>query len=358
MPTGQALGHTDTAARRVAVRASVAENAAFDMAYGVMNVLATIVAAYGLLANSPAVIIGAMVIAMLLGPIAGIGLALVDGDQRLLRTAATALVGGVLLVLGTGWLVGRFHTDLPATREMLARTAPNLFDLMVALGGGAAGAYAAISPRLNVAFVGVAIATALVPPLTTCSLFLARGDFALAAGAFLLALTNIVAIQCAYSVVFFVYGFHGITARAARTWGAVVENGVSVVALGVLGLVMAANLHAMVGRELYENTVRQTLRADLTRHPEASLVDVRFRHTGERTLVYAVVRGPTPFSAAQVAEMERTLPPPPGQRGSVLWVRYVHTTEMSGQGPVSPAEDPAGALSGADPDDAHGTDAG
>jgi uncharacterized membrane protein len=71
---------------------------------------------------------------------------------------------------------------------------------MVALGGGAAGAYAWISPRLSIALVGVAIATALVPPLATCSPFLARADFALAGGALLLAVSNIVAIQFASSV--------------------------------------------------------------------------------------------------------------------------------------------------------------
>ena len=274
------------------MRSTVVENASFDTAYVVMNVLATIVATYGLLGDSTAVVIGAMVIAMLLGPISGIDLALVDGYKRLLAKVATALGGGILIVLGTAFLVGLFNQEIPASREMLERTAPNVFDLMIALGGGAAGAYAIISPRLNVAFVGVAIATALVPPLSVCTLFLARGEFELSAGALLLALTNIVAIQCASSVVFFAHGFHDITKRAKLTWEAVAEDGVSVAALVVLGLVMTANLHAMVDQVVYQNAVRRTLRADLSRHPEAYLADVRFRRTQGRTLVHAVVRGP------------------------------------------------------------------
>ncbi len=75
---------------RAAARSSVAENSSFDQAYVVMNILATIVASYGLLADSAAVVIGAMVIAMLLGPLLGMGLALVDGNSRLLRKASTA----------------------------------------------------------------------------------------------------------------------------------------------------------------------------------------------------------------------------------------------------------------------------
>ncbi len=157
--------------QREAVRSRVAETSSFDKAYAVMNTLSTVVASYGLLADSAAVVIGGMVIAMLLGPIAGVGLALVDANSRLLRKATAALVAGVLLVFLAAFLVGIFNREMPVSKEMMDRTAPNLFDLMIALGGGAAGAYAVISPRLSIAFVGVAIATALVPPLATCGMF-------------------------------------------------------------------------------------------------------------------------------------------------------------------------------------------
>ena len=79
---------------------------------------------------------------------------------------------------------------------------------MIALAGGAAGAYATVSPRLSVGLVGVAIATALVPPLSTCSICLARGDTRLAFGGFLLFFANLVAIQFASSVVMFLHGYH------------------------------------------------------------------------------------------------------------------------------------------------------
>ena len=72
-------------------------------------------------------------------------------------------------------MLGVIHRNIELTGEIYSRTAPNLMDLMIALGGGAAGAYAMISTRLSVAFVGVAIATALVPPLSASALCLARG---------------------------------------------------------------------------------------------------------------------------------------------------------------------------------------
>jgi uncharacterized hydrophobic protein (TIGR00271 family) len=186
---------------RASVRAAIALNSAFDVPYVTMNALATVVAFYGLLENSAAVVIGAMIIAMLLGPISGISLALIDQDDVLLRKALRTLVGGVIVVYVTAFGLGLAHARLPLTNEIYTRTAPNFMDLMIALAAGAAGAYSLLSPRLNTALVGAAISTALVPPLTTSALCLARGEFQLSYGALLLALTNIVGIQAAGSVV-------------------------------------------------------------------------------------------------------------------------------------------------------------
>jgi uncharacterized membrane protein len=255
--------------------------------------------------------------------------------------AAAALLAAVLIVLATALVIGFFNQEIPASREMVLRTEPNIIDLMIALGGGAAGAYAVASTRLSAAFVGVAIATALVPPLATSSLFLVRGDFELAGGAFLLAVVNIVAIQFASSVVFFLTGFRALVERTLPRWEGWLQNTVSMSALLLLGGVSLANFHGVVTTELYKNAVRKVLQADLLEYPGAYLADVRLTPRGASTLVRALVRAPTPFSAGQVAAMERTLPQPPRQRRSELWIRYVQTAVMSGKGPVNAAEDTA-----------------
>ncbi len=327
--------------RRAAVRASVTENSSFDQAYVVMNVLATIVACYGLLADSAAVVIGAMIIAMLLGPISGLGLALVDGDSELLRKALISIIGGVLVVLITAFVIGLFNREIPATHEMLTRTAPNLFDLMVALGGGAAGAYACISPRLSIAFVGVAIATALVPPLATCSLFLARGEAGLAGGAFLLALTNIVGIQFAASAVFYLSGFRAVATGDRLSRGVLLKDAVSVAVLILLTVLLTLNLHKLVSTEQYQSAVRAALKADLAQYPGAYLAEVRYSNTDQHMIVRALVRAPAPFSAEQVGKMQSHLPPMPGRVPVELRVRYVPTTVMSAKGPLFSANDTA-----------------
>jgi uncharacterized hydrophobic protein (TIGR00271 family) len=145
------------------LRTNISNSSKFDSAYIIMNFLATSVATYGLFANSPAVVIGAMIIAMLLGPITGVSLGLVDGNRHLLTQATLSLLGGMFIVLASSYVYGLIFRGLPITNEIMARTAPNLLDLLIALAGGAAGAYATVSPTLRVAFVGVAIAT-VIPP--------------------------------------------------------------------------------------------------------------------------------------------------------------------------------------------------
>jgi len=142
-----------------------------------MNTLVTMIGCYGLFENSPAVVIGAMIVAMLLGPISGVALGLVERNNPLLRRALSTLVGGVSVVYGTAFLAGLVHSEFPLTGETYARTAPNLLDLLIALGGGAAGAYAMVSPRLSLATVGVAISTALVPALSSSAICVARGEY-------------------------------------------------------------------------------------------------------------------------------------------------------------------------------------
>ncbi|GAB4456312.1 MAG: hypothetical protein OHK0029_13980 [Armatimonadaceae bacterium] len=303
------------AEQRNTIRDAIHQNAAFGTPYVVMNTLATIVAAYGLLSDSTAVVIGAMIIAMLLGPITGLALALVDGDNELFRRSLFAEAVGATMVLGISYLLGTLHRDIPLTREMLARTHPNLLDLMIALGGGAAGAYATISPRISVGLVGVAIATALVPPLTTCGLCLARGEMQLAWGGFLLFFTNLVAIQFASSAVMWMHGFHRVTTRPTgdadeTRRAALIRNGVSIAALIVLSVILGINFTQTLARQRFENEVRNLLERGLQRFPGVALAELRFQPVQDKQIISAVIRTPFSFSPEQVQAMEAMLPMP------------------------------------------------
>lgn len=128
-----------------------------------------------------------------------------------------------------------------------------------------------------------------MPPLATCGIFLARGDFSLAAGALLLAVTNIIAIQFAASVVFYLSGFHGLVKGKTRSRGVLVGVAVSVAVLLAFSVVLTANLHRLIAAKIYHSAVRKVLKAQLVRCPGAYLADVRFSRTDTTTIVSALV---------------------------------------------------------------------
>lgn len=264
--------HTDDALAEV--RRRIHAEAAPSQAYVVMNALAAVVASYGLLLNSTAVVIGAMVMALLLGPIMGVALGLVDGDNALVRRAVSTEMMGAVLVLSLAYGIGLLHPDIPIGSEILSRTKPNLMDEIVAVAGGTAAAYALLVPRVSSGLVGVAIATALVPPLSVCGLMLARGENQLAAGAALLYLANFVAIQVATSVVMWGHGLHLVVPKGARrdVTGTFLRNAISFITLGALSGILAVNLVQSVARERFSVQLRDAVSEEIRARPTMELV--------------------------------------------------------------------------------------
>jgi uncharacterized hydrophobic protein (TIGR00271 family) len=169
--------------------------------------LAAGIAALGLMLSSPAVIIGAMLVAPLMAAIMGLGLGMIQADAKLLGLAGSATLRGMLLAIGMGVLTGFILPDSEPTPEILSRTAPSLYDLGVALVSGLAGAYALCRKNVSSSLPGVAIAAALVPPLATAGIGLAWFNWDVAGGALVLFLTNLVAISAASGAIFFIMGF-------------------------------------------------------------------------------------------------------------------------------------------------------
>ena len=171
--------------------------------------LSTSIAALGLIQSSTAVVIGAMLVAPLMTPILGAGLALLQGNQVLLRASAQAIILGFVLALFIGVLVGLVSPVKVLTPEMAARGEPTPLDIGIGLVSGMAAAYAYARPRLIAALPGVAIAAALVPPIATTGLAFAFGEWGVGLGAALLFTTNVVAIILGASGAFYATGLRG-----------------------------------------------------------------------------------------------------------------------------------------------------
>lgn len=191
--------------------------------------LSTIIAALGLLDNSAAVVIGAMLVAPLMTPLVGMGFALIQANEKLMKTSIKSVCLGFAVAFGISALLGLLVTllsSLGISPEMSSRDTPSLVDLFVALFSGVAGAYAMSRPNLLSALPGVAIAAALVPPIATSGMALTMGDVVLSGGAALLFFTNIVAIVLGTAVTFWAVGINtrlvksadGDSMRAPRMW--------------------------------------------------------------------------------------------------------------------------------------------
>ena len=201
---------------RSVIEAEVHDAGRLTNAYSFMLFSACGIAALGLLQSSAPVIIGAMLISPLMGPIVSMGVALARVDPRRFRTAALALVIGALLSVLASTLIVWASPLKDVTPEILARTQPTLLDLVVALLSGFVGAYLSIN-RKGGAIAGVAIATSLMPPLAVVGYGLATAAWDIAGGALLLFLTNVVAILVSVFGVARRYGFRSIE-RQGATW--------------------------------------------------------------------------------------------------------------------------------------------
>ncbi len=202
---------TSEGRREILIEIRQGSSPGFD--FFLLVILSCAIATSGLVTNSAAVIIGAMLVAPLMSPLIGIGLASVIGDEKLLRTALITLSLGALLAVLLSFLMTLINRFLPfislqeLPAEVLARTRPTPIDLIIALSGGVAAAYAMTRENLSAALPGVAIATALMPPLCTVGIGLALGRWDVAGGASLLFITNAITIAFAAAAVLFARGF-------------------------------------------------------------------------------------------------------------------------------------------------------
>ena len=186
---------------------SLKDSAKFSYTYLTLMILSTLLATTGLFANSAPVIIGAMILAPLMAPIISLSMGVIRADRFLLVQSARTLVIGIFMALLFSGIYTLFIPLEQITSEMQGRLNPNLLDLMVAVFSGIAGAYANSKEEVAKSLAGVAIAVALVPPLSVTGIGLGLGNIDVIYGSFLLFVTNLVGITLSAALTFIVLGF-------------------------------------------------------------------------------------------------------------------------------------------------------
>lgn len=228
-----------------------------DINYLVLILSSCIIATLGLLSNSAAVIIGAMIVAPLMLPIRGLAFGAVEGNVVIFRKGLIAVAVGTILAIILAWLLGSLVGIPDFGSEVLARSKPTLLDLGIAIAAGGISGFAKVQPKVSGTLAGTAIAVALMPPICVIGLGLSQGNWSLSLGASLLYVTNLLGITLSCMLTFLIAGYTPLNrARKAILW-ALGLTAILIVPLGVgfAELLQQAQLEASLKRALLNRTI-------------------------------------------------------------------------------------------------------
>lgn len=264
-------------------------------------IFAIFTASLGLNVNSTAVIIGAMLISPLMGPIIGMGLAIGIGDLQLLKSSIKNYFVATVISVLTAMIYFAISPLTEAQSELLARTSPTLYDVLIALCGGAAGIIALSTRGKGNVVPGVAIATALMPPLCTAGYGLAMGEWSFFFGAFYLYFINTVFIALATYI--------GVRMLRFRPKIAVSKDRMRVVNRTIFAIVVVTMIPAtimtvrIIRDSMLDNNIARFLKHELY-YPGTQIVS--HQKDGEKKLLSVVAVG-NPISASNIEEAQNKL---------------------------------------------------
>ena len=272
-----------------------------SLSFFVMLSLSGVISTLGLLAGSTATVIGAMIIAPLMGPIIGMAYALAIANRRLFKRATLTLAAGVLATVVSAMLICRLVGLRTLNSEIMLRTAPTLIDLGVAIAAGAAGAFAKSRRHVADAFPGVAIAVALVPPLSVIGIGLALAFQSVWSGALLLFVTNLTGIIVS-GILVFLWQRYGSLQRAQSGLA------VSFAILAILGIPLGLSLRTLLlqsnTRQQVENLVRD--QTSIFEKADIQALNVR-RRNGELLVEMEVAASPNLINAGHINSVQEML---------------------------------------------------
>ncbi|MEK7845470.1 MAG: TIGR00341 family protein, partial [Nitrospinota bacterium] len=224
--------------------------------------IANLIALSGLITNNTAVIIGAMLISPLMGPILSIGFAFITEDTTIGRKAVKKLTVSIVLTLLLAGIATYLSPLKDVTEEIIARTRPNLYDLIIAFLSGTAGAIAICTKKSYITIVpGVAIATAVIPPLSVTGFGIGIANINIALGGFFLFFTNFVAIIISTCIIFYIFGFRPVMAEGEDT-SSIKKR--AVVLIGIL-LIISIPLFYTLKKSIAEVRLRSNIQFILKR---------------------------------------------------------------------------------------------
>lgn len=322
-----------SAARRAQVLDDIHAGSQPTAVYYVLLGISELIAGFALIIDSDATLIGANVVAPLMTPIFGVALGLMRGDLRLLRKALLAEFGGAAFGVLLCLLLGLMPFAGEPSATLLAQTRPTLIDLFVAALAGFAGGLAMIDARISPALPGVAIATALNPPIAAIGLCLASGAYAGAWGAFLLFFANVLAILGVAATLFLIAGF--VTRAEMGSVGGVARRfAPAAIGLVLVTLLLTNYLIGLVQNLRTQQSIQSVLDDALSREPNTALVSLDFSRGEDGIDVLSTISTPRVVEPQLVKRVQDALAARLGEPVR-LFLRCSLTLDVSATGSTS-----------------------
>ena len=290
--------------RQKKVYSEIKESAKGDFDFFVLTIFSGIIITLGLVVDSSAVVIGGMLLAPLVWPILALSLGIVKGRSKLIQDSSFTLLKSTLLIFVIAVIIGIISPSyaLKGT-EFLSRTSPTIFELFIALAAGFVGAFVIAYPKIGAAIAGVVVAAALVPPIAVMGISVSHGNISLAGGAFILYLSNLIAVTFSASVLFFVARFKGPSSESGQ------ERRKSNMCWTLLFLlVLMIPLFLITSNTVKENKqqkiVREIVGATI---PEAVVTNVSVDDKSEISIVNITIQYSESLTGNQISDLEDIL---------------------------------------------------
>ena len=294
------------------VRSQLLDESKLDMPYLILIISSCMIATFGLLSNSTAVIIGAMLVAPLMLPIRGLAFGALVGDSFLFRTGSVSVVVGTILAVILSCLIGWLTGITNYGSEILARTQPDLLDLGIAVAAGAIGGYSKIQSKVSDTFAGTAIAVALMPPVCVVGLGLSQGNWILSRGATLLYLTNLLGIALACMVVFLSAGYAPLRQAGKPLLAAIILTSLLLIPLGL-------SFSRLVQNARIQRSIRDALTNGTVTFQRLELTDLRVNWLEKTPQVLLSVNAQEAVTEKQVKLLESFLEREIGQQFTLIF---------------------------------------
>jgi len=290
--------------RQKKVYHEIRESARGDFDFFVLTIFSGIIITLGLVVNSSAVVIGGMLLAPLVWPILALSLGIVKGRSKLIQDSSFTLIKSTLLIFVIAIIIGAISPSyaLKGT-EFLSRTSPTIFELFIALAAGFVGAFIIAYPKIGAAIAGVVIAAALAPPIAVMGVSVAHGNISLAGGAFILYLSNLIAVTFSSSILFFVARFKGPSSEKGQ------ERMKSNMRWTLLFLlVLAVPLFLITSNTIKENKQQKIVREIVSATiPEAVVTDVSINDKSEVLIINITLQCSENLTGSQISDLEDVL---------------------------------------------------